>query len=106
MTTIRATSLIAVLLVAASQASAGDIVRWVDVEGNVHFGNPQFGPSGAESVEVSPANGMEVPRATSSGSTGGSPVMVMLDKKPNRQVIGFRGHQWTVSRNPRHGRRH
>ena len=103
---IRPYALAAVLLSTAVPATAGDIVRWMDADGVTHFGNPQFGPSHAEQVEVAPANGMDVPEGVTTSSSRGGPVLVKIDKKPNRQVIGFRGYQWTLSQNPRrHHRR-
>ena len=53
------------------------------------------------SPEVQPANGMVAPETPPSTSRGSGPATVVLEKKPNRALVGWRGHQWNVSRRPR-----
>ena len=92
-----ALSIIAMLsMAAAGQANAetseSGIATWVDGNGVTHFGNSQFAPANARSVDVAPANGMDVPAAvSSSGRQSGKPSLVAIKKKPNRQTRGWRG---------------
>ncbi|MEQ8860338.1 MAG: DUF4124 domain-containing protein [Pseudomonadales bacterium] len=81
-------------------ALAGEIVTWVDADGVTHFGNPQLAPMAARSVEVAPANGMAVPEGAPTRRNGYGPATVILEKKPNRELVGWRGHQWNASRRP------
>lgn len=83
---------------------AGEIVTWVDAQGVTHFGNPQLAPMDARAVEVEPANGMAVPQPLPVRSAGSGPVSVVLEKQPNRQLVGWRGHQWNVNRRRNHVR--
>lgn len=85
-------------------AAAGDIATWVDDAGVTHFGNPQFAPSDARPVEVQPANGMVVPEGPRHSSRSSGPATVVLEKRPNREMVGWRGHEWNVSRRPRRHR--
>lgn len=106
---IRPVTLIAAAAIAlgGATAHAGEIARWVDADGVTHFGNPQFAPHNAEPVTVDPANGMAVPTAAPASSDGGrGPAVVVLEKKANRQTIGWRGHYWTVQQNSHSRRRH
>ncbi len=114
---IRPVTLIAAAAIALGGATAhsgetgggtgGAIARWVDADGVTHFGNPQFAPHDAEPVAVEPANGMAVPAAVPAASSGSrGPAVVVLEKKANRQTIGWRGHYWTVRQNADSRRRH
>lgn len=104
-TTILATTVLALAMALVSlPAFAGDIARWVDADGVTHFGNPQFGPRNAEPVHVEPANGMVAPTPITTTRAGGRPSVVVLEKQPNRDLVGWRGHAWTVSQNPRRNR--
>jgi len=95
-------SIITLLLSLAATVCADDIVTWVDADGVTHFTNARLAPGDAEPVAVAPANGMAVPedvpgaRARSRGPTAG-----IIEKPSNRETIGFRGHQWNVSRRGR-----
>ena len=98
-----ALSIVAVLSMAAAGQACADsrIATWMDENGVTHFGNTQFAPTNAESVEVAPANGMDVPAtAPSSGSSNGKPSMVAIRKKPNRQTKGWRGFDGYRKSNP------
>ncbi len=66
-----ALSIVAMLSMAAAGQAFADshIATWVDENGVTHFGNTQFAPSNAESVEVAPANGMDVPAAVPRSSS-------------------------------------
>mgnify|MGYP003573798782 CR=1 FL=1 len=101
-----ALSIIAMLsMAAAGQANAetseSGIATWVDGNGVTHFGNSQFAPANARSVDVAPANGMDVPAAvSSSGRQSGKPSLVAIKKKPNRQTRGWRGFAGYRKANP------
>jgi len=101
-----ALSIIALLsMAAAGQANAetseSGIATWVDGNGVTHFGNSQFAPANARSVDVAPANGMDVPAAvSSSGRQSGKPSLVAIKKKPNRQTRGWRGFAGYRKANP------
>ena len=86
---------------AQAQTSEPGIATWVDENGVTHFGNSQFAPANARSVDVAPANGMDVPAAvSSSGRQSGQPAMVAIKKKPNRQTKGWRGFAGYRKMNP------
>ncbi len=74
-----------------SEASAGDVVRWVDANGVAQFTDPRFAPH-APVVHIPPANVMDVPEAPTQRSQG-RPNMVKIDKAPKKNKRGWRGHQ-------------
>jgi hypothetical protein len=47
---------------------------------------------------------MVVPETPAASHRGGGPATVVLEKKPNRALVGWRGHQWNASRRPNHHR--
>ena len=91
-----------VLALVPFAARSDEIATWVDADGVTHFGNPQFAPDDARAVEVRPANGMVVPQTPHARPQQGGPSVVVLDKEPNRELVGWRGHQWNVSRRRTH----
>ncbi len=93
-------ALSAVVFVPAAVAggqSGSDIVRWVDENGEVHFGQKQFAPrvpaEQLQQVRVAPANGMDVPAGTvyKSRSSGRANVAV-VEHKVKKNPRGFRGY--------------
>jgi len=95
-------SIVTLLATLAAPVCADDIVTWVDADGVTHFTNARLAPGDAEPVTVAPANGMAVPEGASAPRTRGrGPTAVILEKPANRETIGFRGHQWNVSRRGR-----
>ena len=76
----------------AMPASANEISRWTDAEGNVHFGNPQFAPSGqGEAVHVHTANAMDVPEVARTRDRAGTPSVSYLKKAAKQNPRGWRG---------------
>ncbi|MEM7078881.1 MAG: hypothetical protein AAF513_09655 [Pseudomonadota bacterium] len=73
---------------------ADTVARWVDAEGRVHFGNPQFAPAGGgETLEVAPTNGMAVPKVPrSSGGDNARGLMISIPKAGKKNPRGWRGH--------------
>lgn len=82
----------------AGSAEAGDVVTWVDDEGVTHFGNARLAPTTARRIEIAPANGMDKPTVPASRTTTNGPAMILIERKANRETIGWRGHDWNVQR--------
>ena len=89
--TLQTVGLGVLLAAACGVASASEIVRWVDADGVVHFGDRQSAPPTANEVEVRPTNGMDVPeRLVEVPAKAGSVVKLDRSKLQNKQ--GFRGY--------------
>ncbi len=89
------------LMLSAPSAFADDaateVARWVDGNGTVHFGNPQFAPARAdlevESIKIKPANGMDVPQNTTyREASSRGPNVAVLDRVVKKNPRGFRGY--------------
>ena len=84
-----------------AEAKAGEVVRWTDENGVAQFTDPKFAPT-AEVVEIKPANGMDVPSAPKTSSSG-KPNFVKISKPAKNNKRGFRGHG-RRAKNSRHYR--
>ena len=85
----------------SGSAFADDMVKWIDEDGAVHFGNAQFAPAGAgEPVVLHPANGMDVPNVGILLHRESRRVMniVMIKRARMKNPRGWRGYRG------RHGR--
>ncbi|MEM9624429.1 MAG: DUF4124 domain-containing protein [Pseudomonadota bacterium] len=86
------------------------VVRWVDSNGEVHFGQRQFAPAIAgqdvESVKIQPANGMDVPANTQyrSRSSSAGPSVALMEHRVKKNPRGFRGFDGRSSRSSRGNR--
>ncbi len=97
--TARTGLLLGALLGFSVAASAGEIVRWVDADGVVHFGDRQAAPAqGAETITVRNTNGMDVPQAPVRLPHNASQV-VKLDRGNLENKKGWRGYDSRVRRN-------
>lgn len=92
------TLLILLSCLLAGSAVASDIVTWTDDQGVVHFGNARLGPTAARRVDVAPANGMDKPEVPAARDAANGPAMILIEREPNRETIGWRGHDWNVKR--------
>lgn len=90
--------LVLLLSLLAGTAVADDIVTWTDDQGITHFGNARLAPTEARRVEVAPANGMDTPETPATRGSAGRPAMILIERQPNREAIGWRGHEWNVKR--------
>ncbi len=76
--------------------NAGEIVRWVDADGVVHFGDRHAAPSrGAQTVEVRPANGMDVAKAPTKAPTEApntAMAITRIDRAGPENKRGWRGY--------------
>lgn len=87
---LKATMTLLVLISATSAvADAEPIARWVDEDGITHFGDRQFAPSTAETIEISRPNGMAVPETSGVGSSNG-PRWTKLTLPPKQNRKGWR----------------
>ncbi len=95
--------LLVALLGAATGAQAQEISRWIDENGQVHFGNPQFAPQDrSERVDVAPTNGMQAVdtdllyqrRAPRAGR-----MVYVPHNTSNKHVKGWRGHEQAAFQN-------
>ena len=81
----------ACLSVVTGMASAAEIVRWVDADGVVHFGDRQAAPvRGAETVSVQRTNSMDVavaPQVVPQGSVH----VAKIERSTVENKRGFRG---------------
>ncbi|MDH3641218.1 MAG: DUF4124 domain-containing protein [Gammaproteobacteria bacterium] len=79
-------------------AAAGEIVRWVDENGITQFTDPQLAAAPATTVEVQPANAMDVPTAAPARTTG-RPAFTKISKPPKKNKRGWQGYQTNRKRN-------
>ena len=93
MDTFRMGAFAIIALLAASAAQAGEIVRWVDADGVVHFGDRQAAPSqGSETVQLRSANSMDAP--DTSVLRQDQQAQVVKLKRPQREnERGWRGYE-------------
>jgi len=92
---------LALLLLSLSSLSlAGDVVRWVDQDGIVHFTDPSYAPH-AEVVNIPRANGMDVPQGGAPKSQT-RPKFIKIAKAPKRNKRGWRGHRGRAHRPVHH----
>ena len=81
-----------ILLLVPSVAAATEIMRWVDADGVVHFGDRHAAPQrGAEVIELRKANGMDVPEAPAARSAQSANV-VRLERGKLENKRGWRGY--------------
>ncbi|MGI9328625.1 MAG: DUF4124 domain-containing protein [Pseudomonadales bacterium] len=81
------------LLGFAANASAADIVRWVDENGVTHFTEKYLAQAPATTVAVHKTNGMDVPDASSVPSSTGGAQFRKISKSPKKNKDGWRGYQ-------------
>ena len=91
--------LITILIISWSAfAQSGEVTRWIDAEGGVHFGNPQFAPAGqGKSVLVRSANGMDRPVEPAKRNRT-RPAVAYVKKAAKKNPQGFRGYSQRRSR--------
>ena len=80
----------------SGSAFADDMVKWVDENGAVNFGNAQFAPAGTgERVALHPANGMHVPNLSILNRRASRQEMniVMIKRVHMENPRGWRGFQ-------------
>ncbi len=94
MSTRYAVVIIAATLCFSPVVAATEVATWVDEHGVTHFGNAQFAPPGAAaSVEVPPANGMDVVKTRrTSDDRGRGPAVSVLKRSRLENPRGFRGY--------------
>jgi hypothetical protein len=82
--------LAAALTVSAPLTADDTIARWVDEDGNTHFGNLQFAPRNATRVSMAPVNVMDVPEEAPPSTGARGPVWTVIDRQPRQNKIGWR----------------
>lgn len=81
-----------ILLLFPSAAAATEIMRWVDADGVVHFGDRHAAPQrGAEVIELREANGMDAPEVPTARPARSANV-VRLDRSKLENKRGWRGY--------------
>jgi len=72
-------------------AADESIVRWVDAQGAIHYGNALAAPTHATPVSLAPANGMVAPSEVPQSSRKAGPVWTVIDLPPKQNPTGWRG---------------
>lgn len=87
---------------AATHHDDDDISRWTQ-DGVTHFGNSQFAPSGAASVQIGTVNGMVAPD-TNIHTTKSRPFLKLLPRQKVQNPRGWKGYGYKKKTNSRVGR--
>lgn len=82
--------LVAAFSFGSNFASAEEIASWTDAQGVTHFGNTQFAPASARTLNVKSANRMDVPASVPSSSGSGQTNWVVIDQAPKQNKKGWR----------------